>query len=340
VRGAGPALGPGDEFDRIRNILRNLPPHPEPKVGPGDDAAVLSDGMVLSTDLTVEGVHFRLDWISPEEAGGRAVVAALSDLAAMAAEPIGVLVSLAVPAAGTGPEPFMAGVRERIDEMGIPLLGGDLTRSPGPVILDAVVVGWVESPLLRAGARPGDALWVTGALGGAAAAVAAWTSGGVPHPEFRERFARPQARIAEARWLRERCALSAGLDLSDGLAGDAAHLAAASGVGVLLWRGALPVHPRFGEGKADGEGGGDRVLEWALHGGEDYELLLAAPQGELEPWVEEFRRSFDLSLTRVGEVMEGEGVWILHEDEGEPMRVERGGWDHFRPTPSESGGEG
>jgi len=338
VRGAGPALGPGGEFDRIRNILRDLPPQPGSRVGPGDDAAVLSDGVVLSTDLTVEGVHFRLDWISPEEAGGRAVVAALSDLAAMAAEPIGVLVSLAVPEAGPGPEPFMAGVRERIDEMGIPLLGGDLTRSPGPVILDAVVVGRVESPLLRAGARPGDALWVTGTLGGAAAAVAAWTSDGVPHPEFRERFARPRARIPEARWLRERCALSAGLDLSDGLAGDAAHLAAASGVGVLLRGGTLPVHPRFREGKADGDGSG--ALECALHGGEDYELLLAAPQGEMEPWVEEFRRSFDLSLTRVGEVMAGEGVWILHGDNEEPMRVERGGWDHFRGMPWESGGEG
>lgn len=338
--GVGPALGPGGEFDRIRNILQDLPPQPGSRVGPGDDAAVLADGTVLSTDLSVEGVHFRLDWISPEEAGGRAVVAALSDLAAMAAEPTGVLLSLAVPETGPGPELFMAGVRERIDEMGIPLLGGDLTRSPGPVILDAVVVGRVGSPLRRAGSRVGDALWVTGTLGGAAAAVAAWNSGGVPHPEFRERFVQPQARIPEARWLRERCVLSAGLDLSDGVAGDAAHLAAASGVGVLLRGDALPVHPRFREGAADGKGDGDPALDFALHGGEDYELLLAAPPGELEPWVEEFRRSFDLSLTRVGEVVEGDGVWILHGEVGRPTRVERGGWDHFRGMSSESGREG
>ncbi len=322
----GPALGPGGEFDRIRAFLRDLPPPPEGTLGPGDDAAVLPDGTVISTDLSVEGVHFRLDWITPEEAGGRAVAAALSDLAAMAARPLGALVSLAVPVGGGGPGPWMAGVRERLQEMDIPLLGGDLTRSPGPAIVDAVAVGRTATPLLRSGARPGDELWVTGALGGAAAAVEAWNTGELPSDSLRRRFAHPLPRIPEALWLRERCALSAGLDLSDGMAGDGGHLAAASGVAVVLERWRIPV-------EGAGGGGEEAGLRRALHGGEDYELLLAAAPGSVAPRVEEFRRSFDLSLTRVGWVVKGEGVWMLHQEGGSPVRIREGGWDHF-------GGEG
>jgi thiamine-monophosphate kinase len=334
VTRSGLALGPGGEFDRIRRFLGDLSPAPGVAVGPGDDAAVLADGTVLSTDLSVEGIHFRLDWISPEEAGGRAVVAALSDLAAMAAAPLGVLVSLGVARDSPDPERFMAGVRERIDEMEIPLLGGDLTRTPGPVVLDVAVVGRVSSPLLRSGARPGDQLWVTGTLGGAAAALAWWEAGTIPPEPLRHRFARPRARIREVRWLRERCPLTGGLDLSDGLAGDAAHLAAASGVAVHLLAPAIPVHALAeGPGGAGGfppaSSSGAPGLERALHGGEDYELLLAAPPGEVEPWVDEFRTHFDLSLTRIGKVRPGRGVWIVHGEEEAPVRLERGGWDHF-----------
>jgi len=329
-------LGPGREFDDIRSFLKGLPPAADVRVGPGDDGAVLADGTVLSTDLSIEGIHFRLDWITPEEAGGRAVAAALSDLAAMAAEPLGVLVSIAVPRGGQGAGPFMAGVRERLDGLGIPLLGGDLSRSPGPVFLDVVGVGRSPTPLLRSGSHPGDEVWVTGRLGGAAAAVAQWSAGIEPSPLARAAFARPRPRIREVLWLRERSPLSAGLDLSDGILSDAGHLAAASEVRVDLWANRIPLHPGCSpnaSGPAAAERGGSPL--WSR--GEDYELLLTAPPGALSPWVEEFHQIFDLSLTQVGCVTEGEGVWLSDAAGHGDARPVQGGWDHFAESGEEPG---
>lgn len=323
-------LGPGREFDRIRRFLADLPdPGPEVLVGPGDDAAVLRSGLVVSADLSVEGVHFRLDWVSAREAGYRATMGALSDLAAMAAEPRGILASVAVPG---GPESegrgsgLMEGVREAAATIGAPLLGGDLTLSPGPLVLDVAVLGHAGEPLLRSGAHPGDELWVTGALGAAAGAVAVWEAGGSPAAALRSAFVRPPARLAHARWLAGAGA-RAGLDLSDGLAGDAGHLAAASGVGVRLEADAVPVHPALESGALPP---GADPLAFALHGGEDYELLVAAPPGRLAPRVEEFHERFDLLLTRVGSVVEGAGVELVPPGGGSPRPLTRGGHDHFR----------
>lgn len=342
----GPRLGAGAEFDRIRRILAMagvrgdgaLSPAPggtlpEPVLGPGDDAAILASpgggGIVLSTDMAVEGVHFRLDWITPSEAGHRAAAAALSDLAAMAATPVGLLASVAAPGHGELAEALMAGVVEAARAAGAPLLGGDLTRSPGPAVVDVVVVGWTDDPLLRSGARPGDRLWVTGHLGGAAAALRAWIEGKEPDPRARQAFVRPSPRLAEALWLRARGA-RAGLDLSDGLAGDAGHLAAASGVGVVLEADALG---RVGFPPPGPVGsGGEEALQALLHGGEDYELLLALPPSFRASGVEEFVERFDLSLSPVGWVEEGEGVWLRAGPGRAPKRLSRGGWDHFAPT--------
>lgn len=332
-----PRLGPGREFDRIRRILaqgatpadRRAMDEAGVLVGPGDDAAVLSDGLVLSTDLAVEGIHFNLDWITPEEAGARATAAALSDLAAMAATPRGLLVSLAVPAPGSMAEVVMTGVRAMATAHGAPLLGGDLTRSPGPLLLDVVAVGQAGVPLLRGGARPGDELWVTGTLGAAAAAVEAWKAGRRPDPGARARFARPTPRLAESRWLQDVAGATAGLDLSDGLGGDAAHLAAASGVGVVLSGGALLEVSHRG-----GESSPAAALARALHGGEDYELAVALPPGLERQRVEEFTRRFDLSLTRVGRIVEVPGVFLEPLTGGPPVPLTRGGWDHFAPPSS------
>ena len=320
-------LGSGEEFDRIRGFLADAPAlHPEVLLGPGDDAAVLAPDLVISADLSVEGIHFRLDWLSAREAGARATIAALSDLAAMGAEPIGVLVSVA--SAGRVPATeAMEGVKAVLESTGASLLGGDLTRSPGPLLLDVVAVGRTSAPLLRSGARAGDELWVTGVLGGAAAAVALWSGGLAPPDSLRLAFAAPRARIAEARWLLDRFPVRAGLDLSDGLAGDAGHLAAASEVGVVLEEGMIPMHPELlGERLPPGH----TPLELAIHGGEDYELLLAVEPGGIGPeGVEEFGECFDLRLSRVGRVTEGAGVGMAPADGGPVVRLPRGGYDHF-----------
>jgi thiamine-monophosphate kinase len=340
--GAGPRLGPGREFDRIRRFLEGTTTDPVVRVGPGDDAAVLDDGTVLSTDLAMEGIHFRLDWITPREAGWRAGAAALSDLAAMAADPVGMLVSVAVPPPGDLADEVMAGIRDVGAAAGAPLLGGDLTRSVGPVVVDVVVVGRVAQPLLRSGARVGDELWVTGPLGAAAAAIEAWEGGRDPEPDERRAFAAPRPRLDEARWLARTLGATAGLDLSDGLAGDAGHLAAASGVGVELDGSAVLRTAWAGEGRPPPGGAGagaapplDPVLLRALHGGEDYELLVALPPGAGAGGVEEFRRRFDLVLSPVGRVVPGSGVRLRPVGGGAPIALDRGGWDHFAPGPGD-----
>ena len=164
-------LGQGAEFDLIRAALANsgeMPP--EVRVGPGDDAAVvgLSEDVVVSTDLTIEGIHFRAEWLTPREVGYRAVAAALSDLAAMAARPVGVLMSVGVDVdrASAWVAALAEGAREVLDHTGGALLGGDLSRTPRgtPVVIDIVAVGQSSTPVTRAGAQPGDEIWVTGNL--------------------------------------------------------------------------------------------------------------------------------------------------------------------------------
>lgn len=316
------ALGPGGEFDLIRRFLMHGgTPSPSVLVGPGDDAAVLSDGWVLTTDLTVEGVHFRPEWISDREVGYRAAAAALSDLAAMAAEAVGALVSMAVPRGRrVDAEAVQAGAWEAVAAVGGTIIGGDLSRSPGPLVVDVVVLGRTERPILRAGASPGDELWVTGALGASAAAVWSWERGEEPIPELREAFARPRPRLAAARRLVEACDVHALIDLSDGLAGDAGHIAAAGGVRLVLDPARVPVAPG-----AERACGPDEARSLALHGGEDYELLFAAAPGSVD--ADDLSRLAAVSLTRVGRVDEGEGVWMLVDGAERP--VERGGYSHF-----------
>jgi thiamine-monophosphate kinase len=321
-------LGPGPEFDLIRQFLARgsdaaAQMDDAVQVGPGDDCAVV-DGIALSTDLSVEDIHFRRAWLEPEEIGYRAAAAALSDLAAVAARPVGILCSLACAAddAGALAPRVMDGLRSAAAGVGAALLGGDLARSPGPLLLDVVAVGRVDRPVLRSGARPGDALWVTGELGGAAAAVLAWQRGAVPSDAARQAYARPRPRIGEALWLAERGLVHAMIDLSDGLAGDAAHLAAASGVRVVLEGTAVPVHPAAAHGACDAG------LRLGLAGGEDYELCFAAAEGAVEALADEFRETFGVPLTRVGVVEEGSGVWI-RDAEGRVAPLDVHGYQHF-----------
>ncbi len=333
MRDAGHAgrlpLGPGGEFDLIRAFTAGDTALPAGvALGPGDDAAVLEGGWVVSTDLSVEDVHFRRAWLRDEEIGWRAAAAALSDVAAMGAEAVGVLVSLAAP---PGREvdlhAVQRGVRAAAAACGAAVLGGDLSASPGPLFLDLVVLGRAERPVGRSGARPGDEVWVSGVLGGSAAAVRAWSEGRDPAPALRRRFARPEPRVALGRALGAAGAAAAMIDLSDGLAGDAAHLAAASGVRVVLEAGRVPVDEAAREAL-----GPEAAREAALHGGEDYELCFAARPGAVDP-----PRLADavgalggpaVPLTRVGRVEEGEGVWLALPGEA-PRRLERGGHDHW-----------
>ena len=312
-------LGPGPEFDLIRRFLRRrpgaAPPPPGIRLGPGDDCAVIAgDGIAVTVDMSVEDIHFRRAWLTPEEIGWRAAAAGLSDLAAMAARPIGVLASLALPDgdAGEMAEGVAAGIAAAAEEAGAAVIGGDLVRSPGPLVVDIVAFGEASAPVLRSGARPGDELWVTGYLGTAAAAVDAWLRGEEPDVTARAAFARPRPRIVQALWLAERSVPSAILDLSDGIAGDAGHLAAASGVRILVEAESLPV-----SGAASAR---EDPIRLAAAGGEDYELCFTCRPGAAGEVRRAFDNRFGIPLTRVGRVVEGEGIVIVDE-RGGPMEL-------------------
>jgi len=298
---SGSRLGPGAEFERIRAIAAALGDHGGDI---GDDCVVVPDGsgaLVASTDTSTEGVHFRLDWISLEEAGYRSAMAALSDLAAAGATVTGLLAALSAPRDATGKQlaEFMKGVGDAVALTGGLVLGGDLTASDA-WSATITVLGRAARPLRRKGARPGDSLWVTGALGGARAAVQAWLAGNAPDPALRLAFARPEARTTAGVWLASHDA-TAMIDLSDGLAGDAGHLAAASGVAIDIDLDLLPVHGAVTEA--------DRAL-FAAAGGEDYELLVTLP----ETFTADQVAGVPLTrLTRIGRVSEGKGVWLLRE---------------------------
>lgn len=327
-------LGAGVEFRRIEALIASAgaPTGDAVLVGPGDDAAVIApregEGLVLSCDLSVEDVHFRREWLSWEAIGWRATASALSDLAAMGARPLGALLAVALAAEldAAVTDALARGVGECLRRYEAPLLGGDLSRSPGPVVLDVVVAGATRRPIRRSGARAGDELWLTGTLGGAAAAVAALGAGLEPDPRARRSFERPTPRLVEIAWLAARSAISAAIDLSDGLAGDAGHVAAASEVRLVIEVDAVPLHPVLAAWRDR-----DAAVRLAASGGEDYELLLAAPEGTLGAVASGFAAELGLPLTRIGRVEEGEGVvWV--DAEGRPARPPAGGFDHFGPA--------
>jgi thiamine-monophosphate kinase len=316
-------LGPGAEFDRIRDIARILGDRAR---GLGDDCALLPGDLTtlaLSTDVSVEGVHFRLDWIEPAEVGWRSAAAALSDLAAVGADPVGLLAAITVPegAEETGLTALAGGLGEAAAAVGAAVLGGDLSR--GPVWSVAVtVVGRAERPVARAGARPGDGVWVTGVLGGARAAIESWSRGDVPAPDARRAYARPEPRIAAGRWLAAHGA-HAMLDLSDGLGADAGHLSAASDVRIRLSLETVPVAPAV---IAEARRVEVPVQQFAAEGGDDYELLVALPPEFAEEDVRGFEVACGLAITRVGTVERGRGV----RAELLGRALELRGYDHFR----------
>jgi thiamine-monophosphate kinase len=314
-------LGPGREFDLIRTFRSILPEHESVLVGIGDDAAVLRDGWVASIDASVEDVHFRRSWLAAEEIGYRSAMVALSDLAAMAATPVVMLVSLFLKTDDytLGPE-IMSGIARAAAAQRAGIAGGDTTRTDGALAVDVVVLGHTTRPVLRSGARSGDELWVTGRLGGAAAAIRAWQAQQPVGPAARAAFAQPQARVQEATWLARRLELHALIDLSDGLVSDAAHLAAASGALLRLEADHIPIHEAAIQ-TAD-------PLRLALAGGDDYELCLTAAAGAVEPVRAEFEREFGLALTRIGSVRAGTGVEVVAAN-GQRLALDWPGYDHF-----------
>jgi thiamine-monophosphate kinase len=308
----GPELGAGAEFDLVRALVARWG---DLARGIGDDAALVApprgETMVASTDVAVEGVHFRLDWMSPADAGYRAVMAALSDIAAMAAAPRGMLLSFVAPPDRRQLLLDLAdGIGQAARDAGCPIVGGNVARG-SELSLTTTVLGSAFAPLARAGAAPGQHVYVTGTLGGPAAAIRALNDGRTPVALHLDRLTRPRARIREARWLAARGA-TACIDISDGLVGDAGHLAAANALGVEIVADDIPA--------LDGAS-----LDDALAGGEEYELLVTAraPMDEAA-----FRDAFGIPLTCVGRMSGIAGAGVVVTQGGRRIEAPRG-YDHF-----------
>ena len=317
-------LGPGQEFDRIRAMLARIAEISGDHVSDiGDDCALLPLGsttLAISIDNSLENVHFRTDWLDFKEIGCRAAGAALADLAAEGAKPLGLMVSLGAPPneqGGSDPAAeIMAGVATLAHKLDARVLGGDLTRSDKYVI-DVCVIGTAERPVRRSGAHEGDSLWVTGYLGGAALALDQFRAGKHMPAALRNRYACPEPRIEAGRWLAGHGA-SAMIDISDGLVSDAQHLAAASEVGIEIHLERIPCWEGV-EATA------------AVASGEEFELLCTMPPTFGETSVFEFRAQTGLQLSRIGSCLRGAGgrrggVRLLDHNAAVPLPA---GYDHF-----------
>lgn len=301
------------EFELIRKYFDR--PAPGAVLGVGDDAALIRSGdgmqLVVSTDLLLEGRHFSAG-AEPRKLGHKALAVNLSDLAAMGAAPRWATLALALPSADEAwLEGFAAGFFALAGRYGVELVGGDTTRSPaaGPLTVCVTIFGEVPAglALLRAGARPGDDIWVSGELGGAALAL---VQPGIAAAA--QRLHEPEPRVELGQRLRG--VASAAIDVSDGFAQDLGHILERSGVGAVVEYERLPRFP------------GAQASQ-VLSGGDDYELVFTAPQAQRAE-IEALAKPLGLRLTRVGSVHAGEPELVVQDKDRVPMAVGRG-FDHF-----------
>ena len=332
----------------LRHIRQRLPATAGVTVGPGDDAAAVEIGplVLVTTDCLVEGVHFTREVAPARLLGRKALTINLSDVAAMGGIGRYATVSLLLPPDVTlgWVDALYDGLLERAAEVGVGIIGGNLARSGTGIVVDVTLLGDAGRLLLRSGARPGDLVVVTGTLGGAAegarllqegarldddaqlVATGLWTeSSSAAVVACLRAQLDPRPPFAVARSIAERGLARAGMDLSDGLSTDLFDLCTESGVAARVDTASLPVDPRAA-GLARASGGDP--LELALHGGEDYQLLLAIAPDELGE-VREIARVFGAEVTAVGEFVEGAPALRLRDGSGE-RPLERRGHDHFR----------
>ena len=293
--------------------------------GIGDDCAVLQvpggEQALVTTDFSLEGIHFRREWHPPGVVGHRCLTRGLSDIAAMGGKPIAAFLSLALPRSISQQwvDRFLNGFLALADEFKVTLAGGDTAESPAGILADIVVVGSVPKgkAVLRSGAHPGDRIYVTGELGGASAALQELFAGHKVRPQDFPRHFHPVPRVVVGQMLRTKRLASAMIDLSDGLSTDLAHICEESGVGAEILACSVPL-ASAGKRKRDVE------LRHALHGGDEYELMFTAPKNERVP-----DRIAGVCVTQIGEVKRGKQVLLISSKGGRSV-LKPQGWEHFR----------
>jgi thiamine-monophosphate kinase len=308
-----------NEFELIAKLTKSLPTNENVVTGTGDDCAVLDFGLpdkliLFKTDAIVERFHFTRE-TPPEKIGRKALARCLSDIAAMAGTPSAALVTIALPENFNAE--FVAKIYEGLNSLaeksGVAIVGGETTTNPGCVLISIALLGTVArgKQILRSGAKVGDAIFVTGELGGSLAEK---------HLEF-------EPRLTEARWLAEQFQIHAMIDLSDGLAGDLRHILKASGVGAELLKSAIPIS-REAKLAARKSSSAKLAFAAALTDGEDFELLFTVASKNavklLDGWKKEFPK---LKLSCVGKIVSGDGILI--RDKSGSHKLNANGYVHF-----------
>jgi thiamine-monophosphate kinase len=328
------------EFALIKGIKELMEGHYPGQVimGIGDDCAILRPSrgvdLIITTDTLAENIHFNTQWMSYYQVGWRALAANLSDIAAMAGTPLGALLACSLPAKHTKEEfdLLLQGINDLGRRYKCPLIGGDITRSEQDLFINMTVIGRVEQGkgLCRNSARVGDEVWVTGWLGNSRAGLEYFRHQSrlkrkLIQPAI-ERFLQPLPRLEEALYLAQKGRINSMIDISDGLSSDLRHICQNSKVGAEIYSYLLPI--------ADST----RILaqkwhvspyDWALHGGEDFELCFTAEEASIDPLVKDFKERFHLPLSKIGRIVQGKEI-ILVEEDGEKYPLKSKGYNHFQ----------
>jgi len=308
-----------DELELIQRLTKNLPANDSVVTGAGDDCAVLHIGLadeqlLFKTDAVVEGIHFTSE-TAPEKVGHKALGRCLSDIAAMAGKPTAALVTLALPPKYDAAyvEQIYAGMRALAERWQVAIAGGETTTNPGQILISVALIGLVprNRAVLRSGSKAGDALFVTGELGGSLAGK---------HLEF-------EPRLAEAQWLAKHFPLHAMIDISDGLAGDLRHLMQASGLGAEILSRAVPIS-KAAKSQARAESSSKPPLLAALTDGEDFELLFTLSSKQAVPLLDAWKKEFPkLKLSCIGKMTAEPGLKIHDKDGVRQLTLK--GYTHF-----------
>ena len=308
-----------NEFELIARLTRSLPTNETVVTGAGDDCAVLDVGipdrlLLFKTDAVVEGVHFTPE-TPREKVGHKALGRCLSDIAAMAGTPTAALVTLGLPPkfSPESIEAIYAGLNALARRHHVAVVGGETTTNPGGIFISVAQLGWVPrgKGVLRSGAEVGDAIFVTGELGGSLAGR---------HLDF-------EPRLAEAHWLAQHFSLHAMLDVSDGLAGDLRHILSASRMGAELLAPSIPISREARRAAKAGNAAKPALLA-ALTDGEDFELLFTVAGRDAVPVLDAWKKQFPgLALTCIGRIKQGEGITIRDQQGVRPLTAH--GFVHF-----------
>lgn len=308
-----------NEFELIQRLTRDLPTNETVVAGAGDDCAVLDVGagenlLLFKTDAVVEGVHFTKE-TPPEKIGRKALARCLSDIAAMAGTPTAAVVTIGLPKKFEPDQiaKIYDGLNALARQHGIAVVGGETTANPGGIFISVALLGTVArgKVLRRFGAKAGDAIFVTGELGGSLSGK---------HLEF-------EPRLAEARWLNENFSIHAMMDISDGLAGDLRHILKASGVGAEILKAAVPVSRAAREISKRGDAAKPEFVA-ALTDGEDFELLFTVTGKNAVPLLDAWKKKFPgLRLSCIGKIISGEGITLRDQTGVRPLAAH--GYVHF-----------